>query len=279
MSAAADAAAEVTAALEAYRFNEAAGAAYRFVWNLFCDWYLEFAKPVLQGDDTPEKAETQATTAFVLDTVCRLLHPFMPFITEELWAIKGAEGPARESVLALASWPDLAAYRHAEAAAEVDWVIDLVSQVRSVRSDLNVPGGALVPLVLAEGDARARERIARWSETLKRLARLSDIILADAAPRRSVQVPVAGGIAALPLEQFIDLAVESRRIGREIARLDADAGKLEAKLSNTGFLAKASDDVIEETRERVAEMRSRLAKLQTALAQLTAGSGDAPSLA
>ena len=270
LGALASATAEVTASLEQFRFNEAAASAYRFVWNLFCDWYLEFAKPVLQGDASDEKAETQATTAYVIDRICTLLHPFMPFITEELWSVKGAEGPPRVTVLALAPWPELGHLRDPEAAAELDWVVDLVSEIRSVRAELNVPAGAQVPLVLAEGDPVARRRIAVWGETLKRLARLSDITLADKAPVQSVQTPIAGAIAALPLADFIDVDAESRRLGKDAGKLEADAAKLEAKLANPGFLAKATEDVIDETRERVAEMLSRIAKLRKAQAQLGA---------
>ena len=268
LSATAKAAGDITSSLEAFRFNEAAGAAYRFVWNLFCDWYVELAKPVLQAGPSAEKTETQATTAYVLDVACKLLHPFMPFITEELWQVKGAEGPARDSVLALAPWPSLAALRNDAASEELGWVIDLVSQIRSVRADLNVPAGAMVPFTMAAADDVARARIATWGDTLKPLARLAELSVAEAAPPGSVQIPVAGGVAALSLQQFIDVAAETKRIGKDVARLESDAGKLEAKLSNPGFMAKASEDVIEETRERVADMRARLAKLQAALAQL-----------
>ena len=268
LSALADATAEVTAALEAFRFNEAAGAAYRFVWNLFCDWYVEFTKPVVQGEATAVQAETQATTAFVLDGICALLHPFMPFITEELWAIKGQSGPPRGTVLALGPWPDLAKLRDPAAAAEFGWLIDLVGSIRSVRAELNVPAGAQVRLVLVSGSAEALDRLARWDETLKRLARLSAIETAAEAPPGAVQMPVEGGVAALPLAEFIDVAAEAKRLDKEATRVEGDAAKLGAKLVNPGFMAKATEEVIAETRERVDELASRATKLRAALAQL-----------
>lgn len=269
LSAFAGAVADVTAALEAYRFNDAAGAAYRFVWNLFCDWYLEFAKPVFAGQDAAEKAETQATTAYVLDGICALLHPFMPFITEELWGITGATGPARDSVLALAPWPSVAHLSDAAAQAELDWVIALISTVRSIRSELNVPAGATVPLVLVEASAEVRRRAERWGDILKRLGRFTDIGFADEAPRGAVQAPLPGAVAALPLATVIDVAAEAARLGKEGGKLRAEAGKLESKLANPGFLNKASPEVIEETRERLAELQARAGKLDDALRQIS----------
>ena len=264
----ADASADITSALEAFRFNEAAGAAYRFVWNLFCDWYVEFTKPVLQGEETAARDETQATTAFVLDGIFALLHPFMPFITEELWAIKGEDGPARGSVLALSPWPELGHVRDAEAAEEFGWLIDLVSTIRSVRAELNVPSAAQIPLVLAGGSDAAQARLERWDGTLKRLARLSTIETAAEAPRGTVQLPVVGGVAALPLAEFIDVAAERKRLDKDAGRAEADAEKLSTKLANPGFMAKATEEVIAETRERVADLTARAAKLRAALAQL-----------
>ena len=268
ISALADAGADVTDALEAFRFNDAAGAAYRFVWNLFCDWYLEFTKPVLQGEDGPVREETRATTAFVLDGIFALLHPFMPFITEELWAIKGEEGPARESVLALASWPELTQYRDPQANDEFGWLIDLVAGIRSVRAELNVPAAAQIPLVLAAGSSEARDRLTRWDETVKRMARLSTIEMAAEAPGGTVQLPVAGGVAALPLADFIDVAAERKRLEKDAGKAESDSDKLATKLANPGFLAKASEEVITETRERVADLSARAAKLRAALVQL-----------
>ncbi len=262
--------AEVTAGIEAYRFNEAAAAAYRFVWNTFCDWYLELAKPLLQGDAAEERAraETRATVAFVLDEIFKLLHPFMPFLTEELWAIKGAEGPPRASVLALASWSDLSGLRDEAAENEVGWVVQLISEVRSVRAEMNVPAAALVPLVLVGSDPRVVGWTQTWTETLKRLARLSGIAAAADAPPRSVQVPLQGSLAALPLQGIIDFDAEKGRLRKEMGRLQSEAEKIGTKLGNADFIARAPDDVVEEQRERLAEALSRRGKLSLALQRL-----------
>jgi valyl-tRNA synthetase len=262
------AAREVTAALEAYRFNDAAGSAYRFVWNVYCDWYLELAKPVLQGADGAAKDETRATIAFVLDEICKLLHPFMPFITEELWAIKGEAGPARDSLLCLAAWPDLAGLEDAAAEAEIGWVVDLVTEVRSARSETNVPAGAQIPLVLVGADKASQERIARWSDMLKRLARLSEIGFADVAPKGAVQLVVRGQVVAMPLADIIDLAAERVRLEKEVTRLDGEIARIDAKLGNPDFMARAPEEVVDEQRERRDDALSRQAKVGEALRRL-----------
>ncbi|MHB2166159.1 valine--tRNA ligase [Alsobacter sp. R-9] len=259
---------EVTAAIEAYRFNDAANAAYRFVWNVFCDWYLELAKPVFAGEDEAAKAETRASVAYVLDGIARLLHPFMPYITEELWAIKGAEGPTRETILALAPWPASGSLAAPEAEAEIGWLVDLITEIRSARTETNVPAGAQIPLVLVGASAGTRERVARWGDMLRRLARLSEVTFADTAPPQSVQMVVRGEVAALPLAGIVDLAAEKARLVKEIARLDADVAKIDAKLGNADFLARAPEQVVEEQRERREEAVSRRGKLSEALERL-----------
>lgn len=264
----AEAVAGVTAALEAYRFNDAAGAAYRFVWNLFCDWYLELAKPVLQGPDSPAKTETQAAVAFVLDEICKLLHPFMPFLTEELWAEKGKAGPARSSLLCLAPWPSVDGLEAPDAEAEIGWVVDLVTEVRSARAETNVPAGALVPLVFVGAGAATRERAMRWGDMVRRLARLSNIGFADEAPREAIQIVVRGDTALIPLAGVIDIAAEAARLRKEADRLNADVTKIDAKLANEDFLARAPEEVVDEQRERREEAQARLARIAEALTRL-----------
>jgi valyl-tRNA synthetase len=261
--------AEVTDALDAYRFNDAAAAVYRFVWNVFCDWFIELAKPVFAGDDAEAKAETQATTAWTIDVILKLLHPFMPFITEELWAIKGAEGPPRETLLALAAWPAASSLSAGADAAEVGWLIDLVSDIRSIRSELNVPATALVPLVVTEADAALRDKLDRWAETLRRLARVPRIAVGEPAPKGAVPVTAAGLSAALPLGDVIDMAAERSRLDKESRKLEVDIGKIDAKLGNADFLSRAKEEVVEENRERRAEAQVRLDKLRAAAARLT----------
>ena len=223
---------------------------------------------MLQGPDSAAKIETRATIAFIFDEILKLLHPFMPFLTEELWAVKGEEGDARESVLALAPWPALGDLSALEAEAEVGFVVDLVAEIRSARSETNVPAGAQIPLVLVAPPAEARARAERWGETIKRLARISEIAFADTAPKTSVQLLVRGGVAALPLEGIVDLAAERARLKKELQKLDADIAKVDAKLNNADFLARAPEEVVDEQRERREEAEARKAKVGEALRRL-----------
>ncbi len=265
---AARAARDIGAAVEAYRFNDAANAAYRFVWNIFCDWYVELTKPLLQGEDGPAKDETRACTSFVLDQIYAMLHPFMPFITEELWAIKGAEGEKREGLLALARWPRLEGFEDVAAEAEVGWIVELISETRSVRAEMNLPAGAEIPLEIVGASEESKARALAWEDTLKRLARFSRVSFVDAAPKSSAQFLVRGVLAALPLEGIIDLAAEARRLDKEIEKLDGEVRKLEAKLANPGFLAKAEEEVIDEHKERRDVALARIEKLRAARARL-----------
>jgi valyl-tRNA synthetase len=264
----AKAVAEVTVAIEAYRFNDAANAAYRFVWNTFCDWYLELAKPLLQGADGPQKEETRATTAFVREETIKLLHPFMPFITEELWAITAPPGEPRASLLALAQWPSLAGCENPEAEAEIGFIVELISEIRSVRAEMNIPAAAQIPLVLVNASLEAKSHAQGWGETIKRLARLSGISFSAEPPGNSVQLVIRNSLAALPLEGIIDIAAEKNRLSKEMARLTGEAEKIEAKLGNADFAARAPEEVVEENRERLAEMLSRRDKLAAALERL-----------
>jgi valyl-tRNA synthetase len=242
-----------------------------FVWNIFCDWYLELAKPVLQGEgvDAGLREETQATVAFLIDQIAKLLHPFMPFLTEELWAIKG-EGVPHRGLLALAPWPDLAALNDPNSEAEVGWLVDLVSEIRSARSETNVPAAAQIPLVVVGADEATQARATRWSDTLIRLARLSEIRFEASAPKNSVQLLVRGSVAALPLEGIVDLAAEVARLKKEAAKAVAEIAKIEAKLGNADFLARAPDEVVDEQRERRDAEAARLEKITEALTRLAA---------
>ena len=259
---------EITEALEAYKFNEAAGAAYRFVWNIFCDWYLELAKPVFTGGDAQWKAETRATTAFVLDEILKLLHPFMPFLTEELWARTAEGGAPRTSLLALAAWSKLDGLEAPEAEAEIGWLVDLVTEIRSVRAEMNVPAGAQIPLVLVGANALTIDRVGAWQDALVRLARLSAIAFEPEAPAGSVQVVVRGETAALPLAGIIDMDAEAARLSKELAKAADDIAKVDAKLGNADFIRRAPEEVIEEQRERRESAEARAAKIREALVRL-----------
>jgi valyl-tRNA synthetase len=265
---AAKAVAETAGAITAYRFNDAANAAYRFVWNIFCDWYLELSKPLFLGTDESAKAETRAAAAFVLDVILKLLHPFMPFITEELWNLTASAASPRSSVLALADWPVLEGCENAAAEAEIGWVVELISELRSVRSEMNVPAGAQVPLVLVAAPAEVTARAGAWEETIKRLARASEVSFSAQAPEQSVQAIVRGTVAALPLQGVIDFAAEKVRLAKEIEKLKGEAKKIEAKLGNADFISRAPEEVVEENRERLAEIGARIEKLSAAQARL-----------
>jgi valyl-tRNA synthetase len=262
--------AEVTKALEAPAFDEAASALYRFVWNVFCDWYLELAKPILNGDDAAAKAETRATAAWALDVILKLLHPVMPFITEELWG-KTAEfvGPARDTLLISAKWPELPAdWIDAEAEAEIGWLVETVGEIRSIRAEMNVPPSAKPALAVVGAGPETKARLARHRDLLLTLARLDSAREADAAPAGSVPIVMGEATGALAIADFIDLAAEKARLTKEIAGHAGEIDKVNKKLGNPDFLARAKEEVVEENRERLAEAQAAKAKLEAALSRL-----------
>jgi valyl-tRNA synthetase len=262
----AKAAQEVTAALEAFKFNDGAAALYRFIWNVFCDWYLELAKPVLTGPDGAAKDETRAMTAWALDQILKLLHPLMPFITEELWAVTAKSGP-RPALLALTEWPDLAGLEDRAAEAEIGWLIDLVTAIRSVRAEMNIPPAAQIPVVLADAAPDTRARAGRWADFAKRLARMSEISFGP-VPQGAVQLLVRGEIAALPLKGVIDLAAERARLEKEMQKIAADIARIDTKLSNADFIARAPEEVVDGEREKRAQAEQRREKIREALDRL-----------
>ncbi len=254
----------VTEGIASYRFNEAAAAAYKFVWNQFCDWYLELLKPVFMGDDEAAKAESRAAVAFVLDEIYKLLHPFMPFMTEELWAETAGEGAERSSLLCHAAWPD-PDFEDAESAADVNWLIDLVTGIRSVRSEMNVPPAAIAPLVVIGADAMTRERLARHDSAIKRLARVGEVSLAESAPKGAAQIVLGEATVCLPLGSLIDLKAEAARLQKEVAKVTEEIARLHKKLSNEKFVANAPEDVVAAEREKLAEYGESQARLSVAL--------------
>ena len=258
------AAARVDAALEAYKFNEAAGALYQFVWGSFCDWYLEFTKPILTGSDEAAKAETRAVTAAVLKLAIRLLHPFMPFITEELW---DKLGHGRAGDLIIEAWPQFSAAQaeiasDADSDREMDWVVRLISTVRGVRSEMNVPAAAKITLLLREASAETLARLERNRDLIERMARLEKIAALDGAvPPGSAQAVIDEATIVLPLAGVIDLAAERARLTKELGKAEGEIAKVDKKLANADFVARAPEDVIAEQRERRtewAQMRDRL---------------------
>jgi valyl-tRNA synthetase len=258
----------VTAGLEAYKFNEAAASIYEFVWGVYCDWYLELIKPILAGDDEQAIAETRACVAWVLDQCLKLLHPFMPFITEELWAHMVVHGERRQSLLCLAEWPRLSGLSSPAADEEIGWIVRLVSEVRSVRTEMNVPAGAKIPLVLAGASDATIARARRHDETIRRLARLDDIDFSDAIPKGAALIVIGEATVALPLEGVIDMEAERKRLSKEIDKAESDRTKAVAWLANEANVAKSPEHVVELNRERVAETTDRIARLQAALKRI-----------
>ncbi len=265
----AKAAAAVTRELEARRFSEAASVLYRFIWNVFCDWYLELIKPLLAGTDEEAKAETRRTAAWALDRAIVLLNPFMPFLTEELWDRLAEYGVKRERLLIEESWPDLpASLIDPSAEAEIEWMIRLITETRAARSELNVPPAARIPLLLIGADDATAARLERYQDLIDRLARLEYSTTADKAPDGAVTFVLDGATVALPLEGVVDFKAEAERLKKEIAKLDAEIAKIDGKLGNAEFVRKAPDEVVEENRERRAEAAEARAKLDAARAKL-----------
>ena len=255
----------VDAALEDFRFNDAADALYRFVWGVFCDWYLEFTKPVFDGDDAAAIEETKRTFAWTLDQCLILLHPIMPFITEELWRLKDRPKP-----LIHADWPTYTAAQMVDpdADAELNWVVRLIEQTRSARQQMHVPAGAHIPMVVTGLTDTARAAFTANEALILRLARLDGLTEVDAFPKGTVTLGVAGGQFGLPLADVIDVAEEKARLEKTLARLAKEIGGLEGRLKNPKFVESAPEDVVEETRANLAERREEEAKLREAVARL-----------
>ena len=257
----------VRVAIEGYRFNEAAHELYQFVWHSYCDWYLEFAKPLLQSDDPAVRAETRATALWTLHKALTMLHPFMPFVTEELWEQTGANS----DLLIAADWPAIdRALVDSGADGELGWLVEIISRIRAVRGEMNVPPGARIPLILKGASAGTQDRIATHRALIDRLARLSDIRFGDEVPSGSIQDVVGEATVVLPLADVVDLEQEKARLRKEIDRADGEIAKIDKKLSNRGFIAKAPSEVVEENRERRDEAEQARAKLAEALKRLEA---------
>ncbi|HWM30254.1 MAG TPA: valine--tRNA ligase [Methyloceanibacter sp.] len=261
--------AAVTEAMQAFRFNEAASAIYHFIWHVYCDWYLELIKPILTGEDKDAADETRAMASYVLDQALKMLHPFMPFVTEELWMKRASRGEGRESLLMLTAWPEPLRLQNTQADAEIGWLIRLISEVRSVRAEMNVPAGAKVPLVIAFASEETKARVARHEQTIKGLARL-DTLEFGRPQAGAVQIVLDEATLALPLAGIIDIDAESKRLKREIDKVGSEIAQLDAKLANEKFVSRAPEHVVEEQRERKSEAEATAAKLEQALKRLEA---------
>ncbi len=255
----------VDEALAAYRFNDAADVLYKFIWNKVCDWYVEFSKPLFYDGSEDQKAETRATMAWVLDQCLILLHPIMPFITEELWG----ETTNRSEMLAVTDWPT---YQAADlidenADREINWVINLIEAIRSARGEMHVPAGLKVPLVQVDLDPTGQEAWANNEALILKLARIDSVSKGE-APKGSVSIPVPGGNFALPLADIIDIAEEKTRLEKTLGKLQKEIGGLKGRVNNPKFVASAPEDVVEEARENLSAREAEEEKLLAALERL-----------
>lgn len=256
---------QVSDAIEDYRFNDAADVAYHFVWDVFCDWYLELSKPVLQGEDGPDKNETQLVLGWTLERIFALLHPFMPFITETLWE----QTSERSDFLMQQKWPGLEdGYSNQKAADELSWVLKTVSQIRSVRADVNVPAGAKVPASLTGANDETARRLTAHRDVIMRLARLEKFDLADAAPAGSVKTVVDEATVVLEIADLIDVSEEVARLDKQLGKIGGEITGLEKRLGNDAFVAKAPPEVVTEQRARLSDLQGERDKLSLAREQL-----------
>ena len=258
---------EADAALGAYRFDDYAAAAYRFTWHTFCDWFLEFAKPVLNGPPGPDAAELRATAAHVLGVILRVLHPAMPFVTEHLWDEMGYGAPCS---LIRAPWPQPGPVAAPGAVREeLDWVVRLIGEVRGVRSEMNIAPSVLTPILLRDAYPETMARAARWAESIHRMARASSVEALDGPlPPGSAQIVVDEATVVLPLAGVIDLGAERARLAKEHAKVLAEAEKVMRKLGNAEFVAKARPEVVEENRGRLAAFQHDAARIKAAIARI-----------
>ena len=250
---------EVTANIEKYRFNDAANAAYKFVWNTFCDWYLELLKPVFNGEDESAKAEAQACAGYVLDEIYALLHPMMPFMTEELWEQTGT----RDKLLCHAEWPALQ-FADESAADEINWLVELITQVRSVKAEMNIKPSQILQMDVVEANDATQARLETHSGALRQMARVEPINIVSETPKGSAQIVIGEATFCLPLEGVVDFAEERARLEKELKKLDGEIKRLEGKLGNAKFVANAPDEVVAEEKQKLADYQEQRGRVEVA---------------
>jgi valyl-tRNA synthetase len=259
---------DTNAASAAYRYNDIADVLYHFTWGTFCDWYLELTKPILQGDNEQAKVETRATTAWVLDQMLHLLHPVIPYITEELWQQLAENRPYS---LIEGTWPVLGdELVDGDADAEMDWLIDLIGLIRAVRVEMNINPGTIIPLNHQNANATTLRYIEAHRDLLSRLARVESLEPVDDIGEGGVQVVLNEATFVIALSDVIDFDAEKARLEKEILRLGDEITRFEKKLSNQGFVAKAPAQVVATERQRLGDATSALEHTQDALARLKA---------
>ena len=266
---------DVESALARYRFDEMATALYRFAWGTFCDWYIEFSKPILFDGTEEEKTETRRTLGWVLGQLLHALHPIMPFITEEIWQNLTS---GKAGLLITNPWPlenkgeitDHEPYKNEGIQDQFNWIIELITMVRSVRNDVNVPAGAKIPLQVVLEDPQKKQAISNLAPLILRLARLDALDIVEAAPQEKgfVQGVIKGGTLYLSINNVIDIGAERARLEKNLKKVEGEITSLERKLSNKKFVDKAPEEIITKNKERLQEEKDLKAKLNTALSRL-----------
>ncbi|VWX59202.1 Valine--tRNA ligase [Sphingorhabdus sp. 109] len=251
-------------ALTDLRFDAAANTIYHFTWDRFCDWYLELIKPVLQGEDASAADETRMVAGWVLDQIIVMLHPFMPFITEELWHAMGD----REYDLIIAKWPAPKAAVDADAKAEVDWLIKLISEVRSTKVELNIAPGTKMTAHVRDGDDSLQAKVARQHSALDRVGRLEAVSFDPAPEGPSAQIIVDNATYILPLAGAIDIDAEKGRLNKALETAQKEAKSLSGRLGNPNFVEKAKPEAVEKARADLAEKEAESERLQAAIDRL-----------
>jgi len=256
---------EVNIAFDQFRFNDAAQALYSFVWGTVCDWFVELSKPLLNSDDSKIQNETRQTMGWVIDHCLILLHPIMPFITEELWETLSK----RNEMLVHCDWPeyDSALIDHA-ADLEMNWVVNLIESIRSARAQLRVPAGLKIPMIFVEMNSEAKQAWENNSEMIQKLARITELTSADEIPKGSIAISAKGASFALPLEGIIDVEEEKKRLSKSLDKLQKEISALKGRLQNSKFIESAPEEVILETKENLVLREEEEAKLSSAASQL-----------
>ena len=256
--------AKTTAAIESYRFNEAADALYHFIWHSYCDWYVELIKPSVGTDDSAVVAEIKATASTILAGTLRLLHPFMPYLTEEL----NQKIFQSDDMLIAGNWPQATPDKDRNAVSDIQFLISLITEIRYIRSEMNVPLAAM-PVLQVRGMSVAQAAVLdSQSAALMRLARVSGVTVVDQFAKGTARGNVAGSDVGLPLADILDLDAEAARLKKDIGGVEAELKKISGKLDNPNFLAKAPDHVVAENRRRLEGEQLKLDGLRAALSRL-----------
>ncbi|GGG20437.1 valine--tRNA ligase [Paenibacillus abyssi] len=258
---------DVTRLIDSYEFGETGRLLYNFIWDDLCDWYIEFAKLSLYGEDEQAKKATQSVLAYVLDRTQRLIHPFMPFISEEIWQ----HLPHTGETIALAEWPTFdAALESEDAAREMELLMDLIRAVRNIRAEVNVPMSKKIELLIKPSDSSSAAILSRNEEYIRRFCGTSKLEIGQdlAAPDKAMSAIVTGAELYFPLAGLIDISQEISRLEKELSNLNAEVERIEKKLANQGFVAKAPAKVIEEEKAKMSDYADKRDKVLTRIAEL-----------